>query len=62
MKSQGVRLLDIFVLGPYMIYLSRKLSPPHNTLLLISGIATIGYNLRNYLRIDATALKEGYKK
>lgn len=53
-KTQWVRLIDIFVYGPYLIYLSI-----HNTylfssyeklFLLFFGATTITYNARNYLK------------
>ena len=52
-KSQAVRLLDVFVLGPGMIYASKFKGPPDwiRFALLVTGIATIIYNGRNYLRI-----------
>ena len=52
MKSQEVRLLDIFVLGPFMVwYAAQKTTPPWAKAVMgLSGIATILYNGRNYLR------------
>ena len=54
MKSQYVRLIDIFLLGPFMIYFGiNATGVPElaNTLMIIAGIATIIYNGRNYLKI-----------
>ena len=53
-KSQMVRLVDVFVLGPFMIWTaSRKHLPPLSRLLLgVSGLATIVYNGVNYARIS----------
>jgi len=50
-KSQSVRLLDIFVLGPAMIYLAtraRPLSAQERTLLLVTGVGTVAYNWSNW--------------
>jgi hypothetical protein len=53
-KSQHVRLLDVFVIGPLMIVggvmlwkRSRVVAVP----LAFFGLTTIGYNLRNYLKV-----------
>ena len=50
-KSQTVRLLDVFLIGPYLVFLSNKksLSSIDKQFLLVTGIATIFYNLSNYL-------------
>ena len=55
-KTQAIRLLDIFGIGPLMIYAGMK---AENDLpnwvrfgLVASGIATIGYNGMNYLDQD----------
>ena len=54
-KGQYVRLLDIFLYGPYLIYLATKttytFSNPEKLFLLLLGTTTISYNLRNYLGI-----------
>lgn len=52
-KSQPVRLLDVFLLGPFMIWAGTQKRLPSwaRTALIISGVATVGYNARNYLRI-----------
>jgi len=51
MKTQAIRLVDVLFLGPVMIYFG--LSPSRKTKLeraffIVSGAATILYNLRNY--------------
>ena len=53
MKSQTVRLVDVFVLGPFLIWAGTqgRLSGWARLLLLVSGIATVLYNGRNYLRL-----------
>tara|TARA_Y100000004_G_scaffold139093_1_gene157845 strand:- start:180 stop:407 length:228 start_codon:yes stop_codon:yes gene_type:complete len=51
-KSQYIRLLDVFFIGPFMIYVSQKAKGINNLekfTLLGLGIATIYYNGRNYL-------------
>ena len=54
-KTQWVRLIDICIYGPYLIYLSQQsdeyvISGYEKTFLLGFGATTITYNLRNYLR------------
>ena len=51
-KSQNIRLLDVFFIGPFMIYISKKakgLNKIESFTLLALGVATIYYNGRNYL-------------
>lgn len=49
---QPVRILDVFVVGPSMIYGGQKLGKsPMGRLLTGLGIATIVYNGANFLRI-----------
>ena len=51
-KSQNIRLLDVFFIGPFMIYVSQKAKGINNLekfTLLGLGIATIYYNGNNYL-------------
>ena len=50
-KSQTVRLVDVFVIAPYLIFISQKkgLNNIDKQFLLVTGIATIFYNLSNYL-------------
>lgn len=51
-KSQYIRLLDVFFIGPFMIYVSQKAKGINNLekfTLLGLGIATIYYNGKNYL-------------
>jgi len=51
MKSQGVRLIDVFIL---LIHLSgqNKFSQLENDLLGLTGLLTITYNANNYLKIQ----------
>ncbi len=49
-KSQNVRLIDIFIYGPLLIYIG--LNQPDmfsKCVLIIFGGTTIGYNFKNYL-------------
>lgn len=55
MKSQSVRILDVVLIGPLMMWGGaqlRKEYPLRGNLLTLLGIATIGYNARNYLLIE----------
>lgn len=51
MKTQTVRLLDVFLIGPVMIWAAVAPVVPRSVklALLIFGVATIVYNGRNYL-------------
>ena len=52
-KTQWVRLIDIFVYGPYLIYISLHnqyvFTYAEKVFLLFLGATTISYNARNYL-------------
>lgn len=52
-KTQLIRLLDVFGVGPLMIYAGYKakedLPRPLRFALIATGVATIGYNGMNYL-------------
>jgi len=53
MKTQTIRLIDVFVLGPGMIYYAMKWKGPPRAArlaLALTGIATVIYNGKNYLR------------
>lgn len=50
-KSQAVRLIDVALLGPFMIYAGTKL--PTKTMqaaMVMAGILTITYNLNNFIK------------
>jgi len=52
MKTQFVRLIDVFVMGPLLFALSQQkgeLSQNERDLLAFFGVATIAYNMANYL-------------
>jgi hypothetical protein len=54
-KSQAVRLLDVFVLGPGMLYAASVIPDKHlytKAFLAITGITTMTYNWRNWQRIQ----------
>ncbi len=53
MKSQNVRLFDILILGPLMIYAARgaRLGELERGALAAAGVGTILYNWNNYLEI-----------
>ena len=58
-KSQAVRLIDVYALGPFMVWsgvaLARSGRPAAGAVLGASGLATIVYNGRNYLRLRGGA-------
>jgi len=60
-KPQVVRLFDVFFLGPVMMYSAakNKLPRPWKAVLFVSGIMTIGYNLKNFLNQVAINKKFG---
>jgi hypothetical protein len=52
-KTQWVRLIDVFVYGPFLIWLSTQSAEWYIILtLLFLGTTTISYNLRNYCEQD----------
>lgn len=53
MKSQNIRLIDAFVLGPLLMRLSgrSRLSASDRSILWWIGAATVAYNLANYLAL-----------
>jgi len=55
MKGQNVRLMDVFLLGPFMVwagYKSRDLPQWARTTMVVSGVGTIVYNGFNYLTFE----------
>lgn len=50
-KSQNIRILDIVVIGPLMIYFGYSYQPMNifSMLLIFFGATTVTYNLKNYL-------------
>jgi len=47
-KSQTIRLLDVFFIGPVMVVGGAKLGGVLGKTLVVLGIATILYNAKNY--------------
>lgn len=48
-KSQLIRILDVIVFGPILIYSALYIDDPWlYIILLFLGASTMGYNLRNY--------------
>lgn len=58
-KSQTIRMLDVWVIGPLMLYAGvqglrrQRVCPTGNLLLAAFGATTIWYNWRNYQKIKA---------
>lgn len=60
-KSQAVRLLDVFAVGPLLVYAGARNSTLPTWLRLTLGgigVATIGYNLTNYVATAAEPVRE----
>lgn len=57
-KTQAIRLADVFIIGPVMIYAALGQRPPKalRAALLVFGVLTIWYNTRNYLRNQETVM------
>jgi hypothetical protein len=56
-KSQFVRMVDVFLLGPFMIYAGTKLPTRiMQSTMILAGVLTITYNLNNYLKNKTIAL------
>jgi hypothetical protein len=62
-KAQGVRLFDVFLLGPALLWLGvcadRQLRTWERVGLAAVGAGTILYNGRNYLQIEAENRNNG---
>jgi len=52
MKTQTIRLLDVFLIGPVMIAGGLKIKSILGTTLTIFGILTMIYNARNYMEVS----------
>lgn len=59
-KTQLVRLIDIFIYGPFFIWLgfTRAQRDWERVLLFFVGATTITYNLRNYLVIEKSEVND----
>ncbi|MAH47946.1 hypothetical protein CMI37_19145 [Candidatus Pacearchaeota archaeon] len=52
-KTQRVRLLDVFLIGPLMVYGAAKMPRgPAAAVLAFFGVSTVLYNARNYLLVE----------
>jgi hypothetical protein len=55
-KGQSVRLFDVWLLGPWLLYLAlrpgRRLSDIERAALVAVGIGTVVFNGANYLRVE----------
>jgi len=57
-KAQSIRLFDVFVLGPAMMYAGWELrKKPIGTFLAVSGVLTTAYNWDNYQRVKKESTK-----
>lgn len=57
-KSQIVRLVDVMLLGPFLVLLAsrtRRLTKTERVVLAGIGAATVVYNWQNYQRIKASS-------
>ena len=55
LKSQQVRLWDVFVLGPFMLWFgwaAQGVPEWARYAMMIAGITTVAYNGANYLRLS----------
>jgi len=55
-KTQQIRLIDVFLLGPYLVWLASRpgtMTKGHRLILTGIGLATIVYNWTNYSRIGS---------
>lgn len=53
-KAQGIRVLDVVVIGPLMMWGGWRLrqdTPVAGAALAFFGLTTVLYNARNYLRV-----------
>ena len=48
-KSQGVRALDVLIVGPFMLYAAKKLQRQDWAWMTLLGLLTIAYNGANFL-------------
>jgi hypothetical protein len=57
MDVQTIRLIDVFVIAPILIYASgeERLSKPMRVAILGIGLATLFYNGHNYLKARENA-------
>ena len=56
MKPQSVRIADVFVIGPLMMWGGMRLRdeyPAPGSFLAVLGAATVVYNARNWFKVNA---------
>jgi len=51
-KSQWIRVLDVAVIGPLMMWGGLVAGGTMGKLLMFFGVTTTGYNLINYVRVE----------
>ena len=59
-KTQRVRLMDVYLLGPFMVFAATLIPKSHQLTrlgLAVAGIGTSVYNWRNYRKVRATVPK-----
>ena len=56
-KSQWIRLADVMIIGPGMIYTAMRTQPPAwlRAGMIIAGVGTLLYNLNNFWNINRQA-------
>jgi len=54
-KTQQIRLLDVFAVGPFMVWFGSAAKGPEwaKVAMIVLGALTITYNGANYLRLEA---------
>lgn len=55
MKTQTIRLIDVFALGPFMMYFAyqaKSMSDYERVALGLAGLLTITYNCNNYVMAE----------
>ena len=52
MKSQTVRLADVYLIAPFMIYAAGKLKGNNQKIMLALGFATLIYNGLNFIKYE----------
>ena len=61
LKTQDIRLLDVFLLGPLMLYAAALIPEEHRAtrmLLALFGGSTLSYNWVNYQKAQTTGHHE----
>ena len=63
-KSQWIRLADVMIIGPGMIYTAMRAKPPAwlRAGMIIAGVGTVLYNLNNYFQIQRRAVQTEKEK